>query len=232
MEIKKSPKADLENKKFLYREIGLIIALVVVFFAFEYKTTERAASAMQMEQAVILEEEMIPVTRETPPPPPEMPKEPTLSDFLDIVDDDIKIEHELVINTEDNRNVGFEIRDFVEGNTVVEEEIIEEEINYLIVEEKPKFQGGDENTFGAWVSSNIIYPDIATENGIQGRVVLSFIVDTDGRITDISVLRGVDPSVDKEAMRVVGLSPRWTPGRQRDKPVKVRYQFPVIFQLR
>lgn len=232
MEIKKSSKASLENKKLIYREIGLILALALILFAFEWKSREKRESSMRNDSSVVIEEEMIPITRETPPPPPEMPKEPTVADILNIVDDDIKIEHELIINTEDNKNLGVEIKDFIVGNTAVVEEIVEEEIRFEIVEQKPKFQGGDENTFGNWVGKNIDYPEIAKENGVQGRVTLSFVVGTDGRITDVSVLRGVDPALDKEAVRVVQSSPRWTPGRQRDKPVKVRYNFPVIFQLK
>jgi len=232
MEIKKSTKADLENKKILFREIGMIVALALVFLAFEWKTYEKQSNSMRNTEAVIIEEEMIPITRETPPPPPEMPKEPTVADFLDIVDDDIKIEHELIINTEDNKNLGIEIRDFVYNTGNIEEEIVEEEIRFEIVEEKPKFQGGDENSFRTWVNERLVYPEVAKENGVQGRVTLSFVVGTDGRVTDVTVLRGIDPALDKEAVRVVSSSPRWTPGRQRDKPVKVRYNFPIIFQLR
>jgi len=234
MEIKKSAKANLENKKIMFREIGLIIALALTFFAFEWQSKEKATYITAEQEKAVVEEEMIPITRETPPPPPEAPKEPTVADFLQIVDDDIKIEHELVINTEDNRSIGVEIRDFVitQQATSVVEEIIEEEIQFEIVEEKPKFMGGDENTFTKWVNDRIEYPEVAKENGVQGRVMLTFIVGTDGRISDVQVLRGVDPALDKEAMRVVQSSPRWTPGRQRDKPVKVRYNFPIIFQLR
>lgn len=231
MEIKKTKKADLENKKLLFREFGLVIALAVVLFAFERKSYEKSASTFGDQQAVIVEEEMVPITRETPPPPPEVPKEPTVSDIINIVDDDIKIEHDLIINTEDNINLGVDIKDFVVGK-VVEEVFEEEEISVMIVEEKPRFQGGDENTFGNWVNQHIDYPEIAKENGVQGRVMLTFVVNTDGRVSDVEILRGIDPALDKEAVRAVSASPRWTPGRQRDKPVKVRYNFPVVFQLR
>ena len=230
MEIKKTHKADLENKKFLFREIGLVIALAVVLFAFEWKSNEKSTSAFGDQLSVAIEEEIIPITRETPPPPPEVPKEPTVSDIINIVDDDIKIEHDLIINTEDNKNLAAEIKVFVDKH--VEEVIEEEEISVVIVEEKPKFMGGDENTFNAWVLSNIEYPEVAKENGVQGRVTLTFVVNTDGRVIDVQVIRGVDPALDKEAVRAVSASPRWTPGRQRDKPVKVRYNFPVVFQLR
>ena len=96
---------------------------------------------------------------------------------------------------------------------------------------KPSFQGGDANKFSTWVNTQLKYPDIAKNNGIQGRVTLQFTVDVDGSVTNVKVLRGVDPSLDNEAMRVVRLSPKWTPGRQKGKPVRVTYTFPVIFHL-
>ena len=230
MEIKKTPKADLENKKTLFREIGLCIALLLVLMAFEYKTYEKTVSSLEEATAVELEEEMVPITQEELPPPPEMPAEPTISDFLEIVEDDVQIENEIIINTEDDNTLGVDIKNYVD--TEMEEEIIEEEIPFAIVENKPKFMGGDQNEFTKWVFKNVVYPEIAKENGVQGRVMLTFIVDTDGKVKDVRVLRGVDSSLDKEAVRVVSKSPKWEPGRQRDKPVKVRYTFPVIFRLR
>ena len=230
MEIKKTPKADLENKKILFREIGLILALAVVLLAFEWKTYDKQISTLGDNTAAVIEEEMIPITNETPPPPAEAPKIPTVSDVIEIVDDDMKIENELIINTEDDKNLGVQIKDYVKGP--VEEVIEEEEIPFTIVEEKPSFQGGDENTFTKWVASKLVYPEIAKENGVQGRVILQFLVGTDGSVSDVKVVRGVDASLDKEAARVVASSPKWKPGRQRNKPVKVRYTFPVIFQLR
>ncbi|MBP6454049.1 hypothetical protein SDC9_36228 [bioreactor metagenome] len=230
MEIKKTPKADLENKKILFREIGLILALAVVLLAFEWKTYDKQISTLGDNTAAVIEEEMIPITNETPPPPAEAPKIPTVSDVIEIVDDDMKIENELIINTEDDKNLGVQIKDYVKGP--VEEVIEDEEIPFTIVEEKPSFQGGDENTFTKWVASKLVYPEIAKENGVQGRVILQFLVGTDGSVSDVKVVRGVDASLDKEAARVVASSPKWKPGRQRNKPVKVRYTFPVIFQLR
>lgn len=230
MEIKKTPKADLENKKILFREIGLILALAVVLLAFEWKTYDKQISTLGDNTAAVIEEEMIPITNETPPPPAEAPNIPTVSDVIEIVDDDMKIENELIINTEDDKNLGVQIKDYVKGP--VEEVIEDEEIPFTIVEEKPSFQGGDENTFTKWVASKLVYPEIAKENGVQGRVILQFLVGTDGSVSDVKVVRGVDASLDKEAARVVASSPKWKPGRQRNKPVKVRYTFPVIFQLR
>lgn len=230
MEIKKSPKASLENKKLLLREIGLIGALLIVFGAFEWSTTEKTETIMAEESQAIVEVEEVPITQETPPPPPEAPKEPVVSDIIDIVDDDIAVDDDLLLSTEDDNSLGVEIKEYIVQE---EEEVIEEEvIPFAIVEEKPKFQGGDQNKFTKWVFSKLQYPEIAKENGISGRVTLSFIVNTDGSVTDVQVLRGVDSSLDKEAVRVVSSSPKWTPGKQRGKPTKVKYTFPVIFQLR
>jgi len=229
MEIKKTTKANLENKKFLFREFGLIVSLGLVLLAFEWKSYDKSISTLGNDNAVTIEEEMIPITNETPPPPPEMPKIPVVSDVIEIVDDDMKITNDLVINTEDDSKLGVEIKDYKASK---EEVIEEEEVPFTIVEEKPTFQNGDENTFTKWVSERLVYPEIAKENGVQGRVILQFLVNTDGSVTDVKVVRGVDASLDKEAARVVASSPKWKPGRQRNKAVKVRYTFPVIFQLR
>lgn len=229
MEIKKSPKANLENKKLMFREIGLIVTLLIVLFAFEWKSTDKAESVFETETAVEVEVENIPVTTETPPPPPEAPKMPVLSDQIDIVDDDI-IADDVFISTEDAGDMGVEIMDYV--TEVYEEEIEEAPIPFALVEDKPSFMGGDANTFNKWVAKNLKYPEIAKENGVQGRVTLQFTVDTDGKIKDVKVLRGVDSALDKEAVRVVSSSPKWTPGKQRHRPVKVIYIFPVLFQLR
>ena len=173
---------------------------------------------------------MVPITTDVPPPPPEAPKEPVVSDIIDIVDDDIKVDNTLLLSTEDE-GLAITVKDYVAESTYVEEEI-EEEVPFAIVEHKPKFQGGDQNDFTKWVFNNIVYPEIAKENGVQGRVILQFTVDKDGSVKNVKVLRGVDSSLDKEAVRVVSSSPKWEPGRQRDKPAKVTFVFPVIFQLR
>ncbi len=230
MEVKKTPNADLENKKLLFREIGLLIALLIVLVAFEWTTTEKAETVNLSVDAQVVEEEFIPVTQHEQLPPPEAPKIPVLSDIIDIVDDDIVVTDNLFIDMEDDASIGVEIMDYV---AVVEEEEVEEEaIPFALVEEKPKFQGGDANDFSKWVNSKLVYPEIAKENGVQGRVTLQFTVYTDGSVRDVKVLRGVDASLDREAVRIVSMSPKWTPGKQRERPVKVTYTFPVLFQLR
>ena len=229
MEIKKSEKASMENKKLLFLEIGLVISLLITYLAFEWTSKETKVSTLEDTTEVVLEEEIIPITQETPPPPPAAPKIPILSDQIDIVDDEIELEDDMFMNLEDDASLGVEIMDYVE----VEEEVVEEEaIPFQLVEEKPSFQGGDANQFSKWVNQRLVYPEIAKENGVQGRVTLQFTVEKDGSVTKVKVLRGVDPSLDKEAVRVVSQSPKWKPGKQRDRAVPVTYTFPVIFQLR
>ena len=229
MEIKKSDKANLENKKLLFTELGLIVSLAITFGAFEYTSKETKVSTLEDTAEVVLEEEIIPITQETPPPPPAAPKIPILSDQIDIVDDEIELDDDMFMNLEDDASRGVEIMDYVD---VIEEEVEEEAIPFQLVEEKPSFQGGDANQFSKWVNQRLVYPEIAKENGVQGRVTLQFTVEKDGSVTKVKVLRGVDPSLDKEALRVVSQSPKWKPGKQRDRAVPVTYTFPVIFQLR
>ena len=229
MKQKKTDRADLQNKRVLFTEIGCIVALALVYFGFEYSTAKTKTASLEDNGLIAEMEDMIPITFETPPPPPAAPKIPVLSDQIDIVDDEIEVNDDLFMNLEDDANMGVEIMEYVE----VEEEVVEEEaIPFQLVEEKPSFQGGDANQFSKWVNQRLVYPEIAKENGVQGRVTLQFTVEKDGSVTKVKVLRGVDPSLDKEAVRVVSQSPKWKPGKQRDRAVPVTYTFPVIFQLR
>ena len=186
MEIKKTPKADLENRRTLYTEIGLVVALLVVWGAFSYSTKEKAVASLGEDTQVVEVEDMVPITQETPPPPPEAPKIPVLSDQIDIVEDDIKVEDNFM-SLEDDANLGVEIMDYVEE---VKEEVVEEEaIPFQLVEEKPSFNGGDANEFSKWVNSKLQYPEIAKENGVQGRVTLQFTVNPDGSVSNVKVLQ-------------------------------------------
>lgn len=233
MEIKKSDKASLENKRLLFTEIGFVAALLALLVAFEWKSSENHVATLEGETAAVEVEDMIPITQqETPPPPEAAPKIPILSDQIDVVDDDIKVDDSMFQNLEDNANEGVEIMDYIEASAPEEETIEEEAIPFQLVEEKPSFNGGDANEFSKWVNKHLEYPEIAKENGVQGRVTLQFTVNADGTVSNVKVLRGVDSSLDKEAVRVVSSSPKWTPGKQRDRAVKVTYTFPVIFQLR
>ena len=229
MEVKKSPKADLSKSSTMFLEIGLIAALALVLLAFEWKSGNIKKAELSANDIIAAEEEIIPITEEENIVRPKMPTIPILSDAIDIVDDDIKVDEEM-FSFEDSEDLGVDMNDY--GYEVGEESVEEEAIPFALVEQKPLFQGGDANAFSKWVNQNLAYPDIAKENGIQGRVTLQFTVGTDGKVSGVKVLRGVDPSLDKEAVRVVSSSPKWTPGKQRDRPVKVTYTFPVIFQLK
>lgn len=227
MEKKKNERADLQNKRLLFTEIGCILALAVVYFGFEYTTAEVRTAALEDAGTVVEVEDMIPITFDTPPPPPALPQI-VLSDILDIVDDDIEVDDEHIL-LPDDFDAPVLITDCFE---VVEEEAEEETLPFILVEEKPKFNGKDANEFSRWVNQRLDYPQVCIENGVQGRVTLEFTIKADGSLTDIKVLRGVDPALDSEAVRVVQSSPKWTPGRQRDRAVAVTYTFPVIFRLR
>ena len=232
MELKKSPKADMGNNKLLFVELGLIFALGASLVAFNYQTDiEPKEKQANNDDGGVNEIELPSTSFNEPPPPPEPTLEVSFSDQIDIVDDDIQVDDAFIM-TEDDEDWGVEQMDYYDVEEVEEEVVEEEAIPFQLVEEKPSFQGGDANTFSKWVNQRLVYPEIAKENGVQGRVTLQFTVEKDGSITKVKVLRGVDPSLDKEAVRVVSSSPKWKPGKQRDRAVPVTYTFPVIFQLR
>ena len=227
METKKTTRASLENKRIVFLELGLILSLLAVIGAFSYSTAVRKAPTLQDVVQLVDIEEIIPITQDTPPEPPKAPSVPQISEIIEIVDNDIET---VDIISFDDTDIDVPVYDYREE--VVEETVEEETIPFVLVEQKPSFQGGDANGFSRWIAQHLEYPEIAKENGVQGRVVLEFTVLKDGSLGNVKVLRSVDPSLDKEALRVVSASPKWEPGRQRDRAVNVTYQFPVIFQLR
>jgi len=226
MESKKSPHADLEKKRGMFLELGLIIVLGIVLIAFEWSSSEGGTIDLGTVNFEA-EEEMIPVTRQEevkPPPPPP----PQVTEILNIVEDDVEIEEELEIeDMEADEQMEVEIVEVVEE---VEEE--DEIFNFYVLEDKPTFPLGGEAGLLKWIAENTKYPEIAKENGISGRVFVGFVIDKQGKVTDVNVLRGVDPYLDKEAVRVVKSMPNWKPGKQRGKPVKVQFQVPINFKLR
>ena len=226
MEPKKTKKADLENKKGIFLQIGLEVVLGITLFAFEWSSKPNMDSTLGKLADMDLEEEIIPITREQdvkPPPPPPPPK---VTEVLNIVQDDVEIEDELIIeDAESDQNMKIEIVKFEE-----EEEVAEEEV-FFIVEDMPSFQGKGQEGFRSWIRQNLIYPEIAAENGISGKVYVQFAVNSKGQVVDAVVVRGADAALDKEAVRVVMSSPNWAPGKQRGKPVKVQFTFPINFIL-
>ena len=209
MEIKKSPKADLQNKRGLLLEIGLIIALGGVIAAFAWTPKEQKIEKLDLNIAPV-EEEIMEITRQEQKPP-ESPKKTeitVITDILKVVTNDTKI----------TTNVDFA-------------EFEDEEQPFLVAETMPSFQGGSLNDFRNWVQSKVRYPAIAQENGISGKVVLTFVIEKDGRLTNIQVLQTPDRSLSDEAIRVLQQSPKWSPGKQRNQPVRVRYTLPVEFRI-
>ena len=226
MEIKKSPKADLEGKKTTGVLIGLVLILAAMFVAFEWTERDVVITADSGIQEVAFEEEMVPITeQEEPkqaPPPPEAPK---VEEVLQIADNDANVE-ETTIQSNEDKGEAVEIK-YVPA--VVEEEVEEQQI-FQVVEEMPEFPGGMAECM-KFLAKNIKYPTIAQENGVQGRVIVQFVVNKDGTIVDPVVVRSVDPYLDKEALRVIKAMPKWKPGKQRGKAVRVKYTVPVTFRL-
>ena len=229
MEIKKTEKASLENKRLIFAEVGLVAALLVVYAGLESSTRVRQASLLPVNTVVDDEDDILAVTLDTPPPAPEVPALPMLSDELEIVDNDVTVD--LDFQSLDDTDVPVDIQQY-KYQEVAQEEVEDEVVPSVIVQQKPTFNGGDANEFSKWVQSHLVYPDIAKENGAEGRVTLQFTISKDGRLEDVKVLSAPDESMAKEAVRVVSSSPKWEPGRQRDRAVKVSYTFPVIYRLR
>lgn len=225
MELKKTPKADLQNKRGLFLEIGLVISLLLVIGAFLYTPKELRIEQLEQEVTVV-EEEMIEVTRQDQKPP-EAPKKTemkVIADMLSIVKNDTKITTDVDFSEFD------EDTEIVQVVEVKEEEIKDDE-PFISAETMPKFQGGDLTTFRNWVRGKVRYPQVAQENGISGRVVLQFVIERDGRLTNIVVLQTPDRSLSEEAIRVLNQSPKWSPGKQRSQTVRVKYTLPVDFRI-
>jgi protein TonB len=226
MEIKKNPNADLEGRKSMFFLIGLTAILAALFVAFEWTTSDVVKHDASGISEGLFEEEIIPPTTQesTPPPPP--PPAPVVEEIINIVENDKVVEQVEIHSSEDDQKVATQI---VSMPAPVEEEEVTNEI-FTVVEDMPAFPGGDAALL-KFIGSNLKYPVIAQENGIQGRVIVSFVIERDGSVADAVVVRGIDPSLDKEALRVVKSMPKWTPGKQRGKPVRVKYTLPVTFRL-
>lgn len=227
MEEKKTEKANLENKKFIFTEIGLVVTLLIVWGAFEFST--KAEKAEDLGQAAFVEEivEEVPITQqekiELPPPP----KQETVAEIIEIVDDKITVEDAFTFDDADE-NTAVEIQEIQE--VVQEEEEEEDYAPFVVVEDMPVFKGGDKALM-KYIAEHVVYPEIAKENDIQGKVFVKFVINEKGKVTNVQLLRGVDPLLDKEAIKVIESLPDWKPGRQSGKNVKVSMQVPINFQL-
>lgn len=235
MEIKKSQKADLEGKKSTSMLIGYVLVLAAIFVAFEWTQREKKVVELEPVFTSNIEEDMIPITTQqqeiTAPPPAAAPK---IAEVLNIVDNETElVEEEVETSEEVNQAISTTHGTGAAASTgptgpVVE--VVEDETIYQIVEENPSFPGGDAACM-KWLAENIKYPPICVEQGIQGRVIATFVVNRDGSIVDIEIVRSPDPYLSKEAERVLKMMPRWKPGKQRGKPVRVKFSLPVMFRL-
>jgi len=224
MEARKTKNADLERKKGYFFEIGLIIALLVVFVAFEYKSYDKITVDLSSRVVDDTPEEIIPITEQkVKPPPPPPPKQVTK---ITIVEDDVEVEDEIDIDVDADDDT--EMEEYIPPEDD-DEEIVEAEI-FTVVEAMPEFPGGMAKLMG-YLGNNIKYPPLAKESGIQGRVFINFVVEPNGSISNVKVLRGIGGGCDEEAIRVVNSMPKWKPGMQRGKPVRVSYNLPVKFTL-
>lgn len=234
MEIKKSLSADLEGKKGTGWLMGLVLALAAMFVAFEWTQHDKKNVMEEPVFTVAFEEDMIPITQQpevATPPPASAPK---VAEILNIVDDETElVEEEVETSEEVNQAIvsvpGTGATTVATGPVAPVVEEVDETI-YDIVEENPKFPGGEEACM-KWLADNIKYPTICVEQGIQGRVYAQFVVNRDGSIVDIKIVRSPDPYLSKEAERVLKIMPRWSPGKQRGKPVRVKFSLPVMFRL-
>ncbi|MCF8374019.1 MAG: TonB family protein [Bacteroidales bacterium] len=231
METKKTPQADLEKKRAIFLQTGFVIVLALLLLAFEWTSSEGKTNSLGELGNDALEEEQIPITRQEEVPPPPPPPPPQVTEVINIVEDDVEIEDEIDIeDTEADQEMQVEIMD------VEEEE--EEATVFTIVEDMPIFMPSKCKTkeegeleLRKYIATSIKYPEIARENGIQGRVYISFIVSTKGKVTNVKIARGIDPALDKEAIRVIEGLPDFSPGKQRGKAVKVSYTVPINFKL-
>tara|TARA_Y100000815_G_C13183807_1_gene440326 strand:- start:1 stop:654 length:654 start_codon:yes stop_codon:yes gene_type:complete len=216
MKAKKNPKISIERKRGLFFQIGLVITLLVVLVAFEWKSYEKTDYSLGQLQMDDLEDEMIPITRqeEKPPPPPPPPE------IIEIVEDEVEIENELEVEDTDTDE-----NEFIEQ----EEEDDSDEV-FMVVEQMPVFPGGDLGLM-KFIQKTTKYPPIAKENDITGKVYVTYVVNKKGKVTSVKVVRGVDKYLDAEAVRVVKLLPYTTAGKQRGKPVNVQYTIPINFTL-
>ena len=225
MQVKKSEKASLENDKLVYVLMGFVFVLSLCYVALEW--TEKEVTKYEVTDTDFLFEEEVEIqqtSQETPPPPP--PPQVQEVEVLNVVEDNVETES-IEVNAEDDKETEVVIAAPVEAP--VEEE--EEEVVFVVVENMPEFPGGQQALF-KYLSENVKYPVIAQENGIQGRVICQFVVNKDGAIVDIEVVRSSgDASLDKEAVRVIKSMPKWKAGKQRGKPVRVKYTLPVNFKL-
>lgn len=225
---KKTDKGNLENKRTLFLLLGFVVVLGLVYAGFELFASEDKAPGFTISDDDFIEvkDEDVIATDQTPPPPPE-PQQQQQAVVLNIVEDNIKVS-----------------TDFDFGQDVFEDDVVEEIDDEVAVvedeaetappvyftEEMPEYPGGME-ALNSFLSKEIQYPEVARNNGITGTVLVEFVVERDGRVSNAKVKVPLYPDCDKEAVRGIMAMPRWKPGKNMGKPVRCFYQVPVTFRM-
>ncbi|MCR5424388.1 MAG: energy transducer TonB [Bacteroidales bacterium] len=230
MEAKKSPQADLEKKKGLYLEIGLVAILAIALLAFNIKSYDQEEIVVQTRTALDeVDETLIQTAEEEQPPEPPEPEAPEVVTEVNVIENDAESEHELgILDMGDDANKAAEA--FTPVEIEEEQEVVEEEI-FVFVEEQPGFPGGDAELY-KYLGENIKYPDLARNGNIEGQVFVRFVVEKDGSISNVRVMRDIGGGCGNEAVRVVKAMPKWKPGKQRGKAVRTEFNLPVRFTLK
>ncbi|QIA07134.1 energy transducer TonB [Draconibacterium halophilum] len=227
MNNKKTKKTDLEGKKTTLFLVGMVVALSFTLFAFEWKQPVRKPMIVQGSTDYFPPEDLVIPRTQTENAEPEKPiiKLPVFK----VIKDDIKINEELIWEGEEpDEPVMIDFGNIMETGKDPGEENLDGILN--IAEVMPEFPGGDAALL-SYLARNVKYPLIAQENGIEGKVFVTFVIDETGNIFNVTLTRGVDSALDLEAIRVVKSMPRWKPGKQGNTEVKVRYTVPISFVL-
>ena len=233
MELKKNPKADINQNSSLYFVIGLAVVMLVVWRALEYKKYDKTNDydiALNVEDQL---DEEVPMTEQikTPPPPPP----PAAPEVIEVVEDEEEVEETVIESTETSQE-----EEVIEIDDVEVEEIDEDiTVPFAVIEDVPIFPGCEgasnkktcfQEMMQKHIRKNFRYPEIAQEMGVQGRVNVMFVIQKDGSIGGIR-MRGPDKNLEAEALRIINKLPNMTPGKQRGRPVKVPFSIPITFRL-
>src|SRR5574344_2317239 len=247
MDVKKTPAADLESSRLTNLLIGFILVLALIYVSFEYTQRDEKVKIKDFETEPLMEQEITPLTQQshriapqTIAPPPSLlaakdKKAPTVADKINVVDNQAGVKDE---ETETSEQTGQNV--MVGTGTGTEDKTADETTPtaaddldpkvFDVVEQLPEFPGGI-TEYLKWLTKNLRYPQDAQQRNIQGKVIVQFIVNKDGMITSPKIVHSLDPSCDKEVMRVIKKMPKWKPGQEHRKPVRVKYSLPVIFKL-
>lgn len=221
MKTKKYKHADLENKRAVFFQIGLVVALGASLVAFEWGSTAGVQEMADYVDPFVEVDEPMEITRHEEPKK-ELPKLKSLEELIIVPDE--------VDDLGDEPDFSSEFTDAPIDLPEMAPEADDAPMTFRIVEHMPKFPGGN-NELLKYVARNINYPVICAETGVAGKVYISFVVNEKGDVVETAVLRSPHAQLSTEALRVVNSMPRWTPGKQRDKAVRVSFTIPVNFVL-